>query len=211
MTTTASGLGFAGGGDGVLRAFDTKTGKILWKFQTGHQIAAGPTVFTDNGKEYVAVTVGGTPTSSGRRRLLAAPGLHARRLQDAIAPAAVVVQSPAVGGCSSHLTAPRADDAAATRQPDDGQVGRCADRDAGPVRRADLERPASEHTGRQRNAPAWWQAGTRRGDGGRQLHAAQPHECTRTVLLPAGHRRCRAGTSFACCRALRRRRSAGGR
>jgi PQQ-dependent dehydrogenase (methanol/ethanol family) len=65
VTTTASGLGFAGGGDGVLRAFNTKTGKILWTFQTGHQIAAGPTVFTDNGKEYVAVTVGGTPTSSG--------------------------------------------------------------------------------------------------------------------------------------------------
>ena len=41
VTTTASGLGFAGGGDGVLRAFDPKTGKVLWTFQTGHQIAAG--------------------------------------------------------------------------------------------------------------------------------------------------------------------------
>jgi PQQ-dependent dehydrogenase (methanol/ethanol family) len=65
VTTTASGLGFAGGGDGVLRAFDTKTGKVLWTFQTGHQIAAGPTVFTgDDGREYVAISVGGTPTSS---------------------------------------------------------------------------------------------------------------------------------------------------
>ena len=65
VTTTASGLGFAGGGDGVLRAFDTKTGKVLWTFQTGHQIAAGPTVFTgDDGKEYIAISVGGTPTSS---------------------------------------------------------------------------------------------------------------------------------------------------
>jgi PQQ-dependent dehydrogenase (methanol/ethanol family) len=64
VTTTASGLGFAGGGDGTLRAFDTKTGKILWKFQTGHQIAAGPTIFTANGNEYVAITSGGTPTSS---------------------------------------------------------------------------------------------------------------------------------------------------
>ena len=66
VTTTASGLGFAGGGDGVLRAFDTKTGKILWTFQTGHQIAAGPTIFTGrDGKEYLAISVGGTPTSSG--------------------------------------------------------------------------------------------------------------------------------------------------
>src|SRR5438132_2015093 len=66
VTTTASGLGFAGGGDGNLRAFDTRTGKVLWKFQTGHQIAAGPTIFTgDDGNEYIAITVGGTPTSSG--------------------------------------------------------------------------------------------------------------------------------------------------
>ncbi len=65
VTTTASGLGFAGGGDGVLRAFNTKTGKVLWTFQTGHQIAAGPTVYSVNGKEYVAISSGGTPTSSG--------------------------------------------------------------------------------------------------------------------------------------------------
>jgi alcohol dehydrogenase (cytochrome c) len=64
VTTTASGIGFAGGGDGNLRAFDLKTGAILWKFQTGHQIAAGPTVFAVDGKEYVAITSGGTPTSS---------------------------------------------------------------------------------------------------------------------------------------------------
>lgn len=65
VTTTASGLGFAGGGDGVLRAFDTRNGKVLWTFQTGNQIAAGPSVYSVGGKEYVAVTVGGTPTSSG--------------------------------------------------------------------------------------------------------------------------------------------------
>jgi alcohol dehydrogenase (cytochrome c) len=64
VTTTDSGLGFAGGGDGLLRAFDVKTGKVLWTFQTGHQIAAGPSIFSVDGKEYVAITVGGTPTSS---------------------------------------------------------------------------------------------------------------------------------------------------
>jgi alcohol dehydrogenase (cytochrome c) len=65
VTTTASGLGFAGGGDGVLRAFDTQTGKVLWTFQTGHQIASGPSLYSVNGTEYLAITVGGTPTSSG--------------------------------------------------------------------------------------------------------------------------------------------------
>ncbi|MDQ6739188.1 MAG: hypothetical protein M3021_02145, partial [Actinomycetota bacterium] len=42
VTTTASGIGFAGGGDGVLRGFDTATGNVLWSFQTGYQLAAGP-------------------------------------------------------------------------------------------------------------------------------------------------------------------------
>jgi hypothetical protein len=45
--------------------FDAQTGKILWTFQTGHQIAAGASIYSVNGTEYVAITVGGTPTSSG--------------------------------------------------------------------------------------------------------------------------------------------------
>ncbi len=65
VTTTASGVGFVGGGDGVLRAFDVKSGTVLWKFQTGAQIASGPSVYSIGGNEYVAVTVGGTVTSSG--------------------------------------------------------------------------------------------------------------------------------------------------
>ncbi|HVW89924.1 MAG TPA: PQQ-binding-like beta-propeller repeat protein, partial [Gaiellaceae bacterium] len=64
-TLTASGIGFVGGGDGVLRAFDAKTGKVLWKFQTGYQIADGPSIYSVGGKEYIAIGVGGTPTSSG--------------------------------------------------------------------------------------------------------------------------------------------------
>jgi PQQ-dependent dehydrogenase (methanol/ethanol family) len=64
VTTTASGVGFAGGGDGNLRAFDLKTGKVLFKFQTGAPIAAGASVYSVGGTEYVAITVGGTPTSS---------------------------------------------------------------------------------------------------------------------------------------------------
>jgi alcohol dehydrogenase (cytochrome c) len=64
VTTTASGLGFAGGGDGVLRAFDLRNGRVLWTFQTSHPIASGPTIYSVRGKEYIAITVGGTPTSS---------------------------------------------------------------------------------------------------------------------------------------------------
>ncbi len=64
VTTTDSGLAFDGGGDGMIRALDTKTGKVLWTFNAGFPIAAGPTIFSVAGTEYVAITVGGTPTSS---------------------------------------------------------------------------------------------------------------------------------------------------
>ncbi len=64
VTTTATGLAFVGGGDGVLRAYDTYTGNPLWSFQTGYQIASGPSIYAVGDKEYVAVTVGGTATSS---------------------------------------------------------------------------------------------------------------------------------------------------
>ena len=64
IATTDSGLGFAGGGDGNLRAFDLKTGQVLFKFQTGAQIAAGASIFEVDGKEYIAISSGGTPTSS---------------------------------------------------------------------------------------------------------------------------------------------------
>lgn len=64
VTTTDSGLGFVGDGNGDLQAFDTKTGDVLWTFQTGYQIASGPTIYEANGVEYVAITIGGTATSS---------------------------------------------------------------------------------------------------------------------------------------------------
>jgi PQQ-dependent dehydrogenase (methanol/ethanol family) len=64
VSITASGIGFAGGGDGNLRAFDLSNGNVLWKFQTGRQIAAGPAIYSVDGKQYVAIAVGGTPTSS---------------------------------------------------------------------------------------------------------------------------------------------------
>jgi len=59
VSLTATGLGFAGGGDGKIRAFNLKTGKILWSYDAQRPIASGPTIFSAGGKEYVAVTVAG--------------------------------------------------------------------------------------------------------------------------------------------------------
>ena len=64
VTTTANGLSFVGGGDGFLRALDTKSGTVLWQFQTGYQIASGPSIYRLGGKQYIAITTGGTPSSS---------------------------------------------------------------------------------------------------------------------------------------------------
>lgn len=87
-TTTASGIGFVGGGDGVLRAFDVKTGAVLWTFQTGYQIADGPSIYAVNGTEYIAIGVGGTTTSSSGGTV------------------ASQIQVFALGGSQSQSTAP---------------------------------------------------------------------------------------------------------
>ena len=83
VTTTASGLGFAGGGNGDLQAFDTKTGNVLWSFQTGYQIAAGPTIYEVHGVEYLAIAIGGTATSSygGTASILDVFALHGNTSQ----------------------------------------------------------------------------------------------------------------------------------
>ena len=58
--TTTTGLVFAGDIKGIFRAHDAKTGKELWKFNTGSGISAAPISYTLDGKQYVAVTSGRT-------------------------------------------------------------------------------------------------------------------------------------------------------
>ena len=60
MMTTAGGLLFHGDIRGVFRANDAKTGKELWKFNTGSGITAAPMTYTLDGKQYVAVVSGRT-------------------------------------------------------------------------------------------------------------------------------------------------------
>lgn len=55
---TSTGLVFTGKLNGDFDAFDAKTGKELWKYQTGSPIIAPPVAFTDDGTEYVAVASG---------------------------------------------------------------------------------------------------------------------------------------------------------
>ncbi|MFM8468350.1 MAG: hypothetical protein ACKOAO_12410 [Oxalobacteraceae bacterium] len=58
--TTAGGLVFSGDIKGMFRALDAKSGKELWKFNTGSGITAGAMSYVIDGKQYVAVVSGRT-------------------------------------------------------------------------------------------------------------------------------------------------------
>jgi alcohol dehydrogenase (cytochrome c) len=56
--TTAGGLVFTGTPEGYLKAFDSKSGKELWKFQTGSGIVGSPITWEQDGEQYVSVVSG---------------------------------------------------------------------------------------------------------------------------------------------------------
>jgi PQQ-dependent dehydrogenase (methanol/ethanol family) len=56
---TAGGLVFAGEGDGWFRAYDAKTGKVLWSFFAGAGVNAPPASYSVDGKQYIVVGAGG--------------------------------------------------------------------------------------------------------------------------------------------------------
>jgi alcohol dehydrogenase (cytochrome c) len=56
--STAGGVVFAGDLDRNFRAFDVKTGKVLWETRLGTSVQGFPLSFSVNGRQYVAVTTG---------------------------------------------------------------------------------------------------------------------------------------------------------
>ena len=64
MLATKGGVVFTGDQRGRLLAYDSKTGKELWKFQTGSAINASPITYELDGKQYVAILsgLGGDPS-----------------------------------------------------------------------------------------------------------------------------------------------------
>jgi alcohol dehydrogenase (cytochrome c) len=56
--TTAGNLVFYGDFEGVFKAVDATTGKVLWNKHLGSGIGAAPMTYKVNGKQYVAVVVG---------------------------------------------------------------------------------------------------------------------------------------------------------
>ncbi len=59
---TKAGLGFAGHGDGTLTAYDANTMANLWSINTGTPLRSPPITYSVGGKQYIAITGGGTGT-----------------------------------------------------------------------------------------------------------------------------------------------------
>ena len=68
--TTGGGVVFVGDLDRYFRAFDVRTGELLWQTRLGTSVQGFPVSFTANGKQYVAVTTG---LGGGSPRLSRAP------------------------------------------------------------------------------------------------------------------------------------------
>src|SRR5206468_3972276 len=75
VLTTGGGLVFSGGtNDRKFRAFDAKTGAVLWEFTTNSGVTGVPSSFAVDGKQYVAVQSGWGVEGS--------PGLRSRAWRD---------------------------------------------------------------------------------------------------------------------------------
>jgi alcohol dehydrogenase (cytochrome c) len=64
VLATAGGLVFIGQLDGTLYAYDAKTLKEVWTFNTGTGINAPPITYSVNGKQYIAILVGSKQTAA---------------------------------------------------------------------------------------------------------------------------------------------------
>jgi PQQ-dependent dehydrogenase (methanol/ethanol family) len=58
-TSTAGGLMFTGEGNGWFKAYDARTGAVLWSFYCGAGVNGAPSVFQVDGEQFIAVAAGG--------------------------------------------------------------------------------------------------------------------------------------------------------
>ena len=58
VLATEGGVVFAATREGHLIALDAKTGKHLWRFQTGASMAASPMSYAVGGRQFIAVSAG---------------------------------------------------------------------------------------------------------------------------------------------------------
>jgi alcohol dehydrogenase (cytochrome c) len=69
LVTTGGGLVFGGDVEGRFRAYDDKTGKVLWEMNLGSPVSGFPVAFAVGGKQYIAVVIGSSLAASTDLRL----------------------------------------------------------------------------------------------------------------------------------------------
>ena len=69
LVATGGGLVFGGDANGRFRAFDDKTGKVLWETTLGSPVSGFPVTCSVDGKQYVAVTTGPSLVAGSAARL----------------------------------------------------------------------------------------------------------------------------------------------
>jgi alcohol dehydrogenase (cytochrome c) len=69
LVATGGGLVFGGDDNGRFKAFDDKTGKVVWETNLGSPVSGFPVTFSVGGKQYVAVSTGPSLVSTSALRL----------------------------------------------------------------------------------------------------------------------------------------------
>jgi alcohol dehydrogenase (cytochrome c) len=67
ILATGGGVVFTGEANGWFKAYDAKTGKILWRFHAGAGVNAPPSTYMVGGKQYVVVAAGGNVQIDSKR------------------------------------------------------------------------------------------------------------------------------------------------
>jgi PQQ-dependent dehydrogenase (methanol/ethanol family) len=126
ILTTGSDLLFIGQPDGNLLGLDARTGRELWRFQTGAAISSSPVMYEVDGQQYLAVYAGGTGIPYGD----SAPRgdfLWAFKIGGPVAPAPTppppVVRRPVSGGPVEGATVANTVIIGRTYNPATGTIG----------------------------------------------------------------------------------------
>jgi len=69
LVATGGGLVFGGDANGRFRAFDDRTGKVMWETNLGAPVSGFPISFAVGGKQYVAVSTGGSLVANSTLRM----------------------------------------------------------------------------------------------------------------------------------------------
>jgi alcohol dehydrogenase (cytochrome c) len=69
LVATGGGLVFGGDATGRFMAFDERSGKIIWETRLNSPVSGYPVAFAVNGKQYVAVSTGGSLVANSVNRL----------------------------------------------------------------------------------------------------------------------------------------------